>query len=146
MSTNVKSQNVIAERAINTIDNDSSRKAKESVKNYFGNYETQLKIQWNGLKEEETAFKALNAVISGIAGGQGEKPYIWLVKHFSKYIDKDEKPCNRFKDEDGKPFYKLATLSGVTARGLLKKAALNCIESQRLGNCFKQVVVTPITK
>lgn len=146
MSTSVKSQNVIEERAINIIDNDSSRKAKDSVKNYFGNYETQLKIQWNGLKEEETAFKALNNVIAGIAGGQGEKPYIWLVKHFSKYIDKDEKPCNRFKDENGKPFYKLATLSGVTARGLLKKAALNCIESQRLGNRFEQVVVTPVAK
>lgn len=146
MSTNVKSQNVIAERVINTIDNDSSRKAKESVKSYFGNYETQLKIQWNGLKDEETAFRALNGVIAGIAGGQGEKPYIWLIKHFSRFIDSQERPCNRFKDEDGKPFYKLATLSGVTARGLLKKAALNCIESQRLGNRFEQVVVTPTTK
>lgn len=146
MSNNVQTKNVIAERVVNVIDNDSSRKAKESVKNYFGNYETQLKIQWNGLKEEETAFKALNNVIAGIAGGEGEKPYIWLVKHFSKYIDKDEKPCNRFKDDNGKTFYKLATLSGVTARGLLKKAALNCIESQRLGNRFEQVVVTPVVK
>lgn len=136
----------VVERTITTIDNDASRKAKESVKAYFGNYETQLKVQWNGLKDEETAFKALNNVIAGIAGGQGEKPYIWLIKHFSRYIDSLERPCNRFKDEDGKVFYKLATLSGVTARGLLKKAAINCIESQRLGNRFEQKVVTPVVK
>lgn len=145
MSTNVKVESTKVERTIATIDNESSRKAKDSVKSYFGNYETQLKVQWDGLKNEDTAFKALNAVIAGIAGGQGEKPYIWLIKNFSKFVDVNGCPCNRFKDEDKKPFYKLATLSGVTARGLLKKAALNCIESQRIGNRFEQIIVTPKT-
>ena len=133
-------------RTITMIDNDASRKAKNNVKEYFGNYETQLRVQWNGLKDEDTAFKALNNVISGIAGGEGEKPYIWLIKHFSRYATADGMPCNRFKDEDGKVYYKLATLSGVTARGLLKKSALNCIESQRIGNRFEQTVVVPVTK
>lgn len=126
-------------RSIAVIDNDASRKAKANVKEFFGNYETQLKIQWDGLKNEDTAFKALNNVIAGIAGGQGEKPYIWLVKNFSRYATADGIPCNRFKDEDGKTYYKKAT-----ARGLLKKSALNCIESQRVGNRFQQVIVEPI--
>lgn len=131
-------------REIVILDNDASRKAKGNVKEFFGNYETQLKIQWDGLKNEETAFKALNNVIAGIAGGQGEKPYIWLVKNFSRYATADGIPCNRFKNENGKVFYKRATLSGVTARGILKKSALNCIESQRIGNRFQQVIVDPI--
>lgn len=131
-------------RNIAVIDNDASRKAKNSVKDFFGNYEKQLKIQWDGLKNEDTAFKALNSVIAGIAGGVGEKPYIWLIKNFSRYVTADGEPCNRYKDENGKTYFKRATLSGVTARGLLKKSALNCIESQRLGNRFEQSVVEPI--
>lgn len=131
-------------RTITMIDNDASRKAKANVKEFFGNYETQLRIQWDGLKNEDTAFKALNNVIAGIAGGQGEKPYIWLVKNFSKYVTADFIPCNRRKDEDNKVYFVKAMLTGVTARGILKKSALNCIESQRIGNRFQQVIVEPI--
>lgn len=133
-------------RVVKMIDNDASRKAKSNVKDFFGNYETQLRVQWDGLKNEDTAFKALNAVIAGIAGGEGEKPYIWLIKHFTAYVTDslEPEPCSRFKDEDGKVRYRRCTLSGATARGLLKRAALNCIESQRLGNRFSQTVVVPI--
>ena len=137
---------VIAERDANLFNNEDSRKAKESVKEFFGNYEKQLKLQWDGLKHEDTAFKALNAVIAGIAGGIGEKPEIWLIKNFSKFVTEDLKPCNKHKDANGNVFFKLANLSGSTARGLLKKCALNCIESERIGNRFKQTFVTPITK
>ena len=144
MKKTIESVKVAESRSIVMIDNDASRKAKENVRSYFGNYETQLKVQWDGLKNEDTAFKALNSVIAGIAGGQGEKPYIWLVKNFSKYVTADFIPCNRFKDDDNNVYYKRATLSGVTARGLLKKSALNCIESQRIGNRFQQVIVEPI--
>ena len=147
MSKKVTESVINAEpRDLKVLDNDSSRKAKENVRAYFGTYETQLKIQWDGLKNEDTAFKALNNVIAGIAGGQGEKPYVWLVKNFSKYVTADFVPCNRFKGEDGKVYFKTCTLSGVTARGLLKKSALNCIESQRIGNRFHQVIVEPVAK
>lgn len=143
MSKVIETAKVGEIRNIAVIDNDASRKAKNNVKDFFGNYEKQLKAQWDGLKNEDTAFKALNSVIAGIAGGVGEKPYIWLIKNFSRYISADLEPCNRYKDENGKPYFKRATLSGVTARGLLKKSALNCIESQRLGNRFEQIVVDP---
>lgn len=129
---------------VEMLDNDKSRKAKSNVKEFFGNYETQLRIQWDGLKAEDTAFKALNAVIAGIAGGEGFKPYVWLVMNYSRYITESYEPCNRFKDDNGNVYYKRATLSGVTARGLLKKAAINCIESQRVGNRFEQKVVVPV--
>lgn len=143
---NTTTKVVIAERTATQFDNAASKAGKNSINNYFGDYETQLRVQWDGLKAEDTAFKALNTVIAGIAGGQGEKPYIWLIKKFSKYVTEQGQPCNRYKDEGGKVYFKLATLSGVTARGLLKKAALNCIESNRLGNRFRQEVVTVTVK
>lgn len=137
---------VIAEREANLFTNEDSKKAKESVKAFFSNYEKQLKLQWDGLKREDTAFKALNAVIAGIAGGIGEKPEIWLIKNFSKFVTEDLRPCNKYKNNDGNVYFKLANLSGATARGLLKKCAINCIESERIGNRFKQTIVVPITK
>ena len=143
---NTKTQVVIAERTTTLFDNAASKAGKTSINNYFGDYETQLRIQWEGLKNEDTAFKALNSVIAGIAGGQGEKPYIWLIKNFSKYVTEQGQPCNHYKDEQGRDRFRLATLSGVTARGLLKKAALNCIESNRIGNRFKQTIVVPTVK
>lgn len=138
----VETKTVIAERTLQ-FDNNESRKAKESVKAFFDNFDTQLKLQWDGLKNEDTAFKALNAVIAGIAGGQGEKPYIWLIKNFSRYATEDGKPCNKVKTEDGKTIFRLAMLTGNTARGLLKKCAINCIESNRQGNRFSQTIVIP---
>lgn len=140
---NVKT--VFAERTINEFSNDESRKAKESVKAFFDSFEKQLKLQWDGLKAENTAYKALNSVIAGIAGSKGEKPEIWLIKNFSRYATEDGKPCNKVKTEDGKVVFKVARLSGVTARGLLKKCAINCIESNRQGNRFSQTIVTPTT-
>lgn len=137
---------VIAERTTTLFDNAASKAGKTSINNYFGDYETQLRVQWDGLKSEDTAFKALNSVIAGIAGGQGEKPYIWLVKNFSRFVTEDLRPCNRYKDEEGRECFRLAALSGVTARGLLKKAAINCIESNRIGNRFKQTIVVPTVK
>lgn len=144
--SNTKTQVVIADRTTTLFDNAASKAGKTSINNYFGDYETQLRIQWDGLKNEDTAFKALNSVIAGIAGGQGEKPYIWLIKNFSKYVTEQGQPCNHYKDEQKRDCFRLATLSGVTARGLLKKAALNCIESNRIGNRFKQTIVVPTVK
>lgn len=136
---------VFAERTINEFSNDESRKAKESVKAFFDSFEKQLKLQWDGLKAENTAYKALNSVIAGIAGSKGEKPEVWLIKNFSRYATEDGKPCNKVKTDDGKVVFKVARLSGVTARGLLKKCAINCIESNRQGNRFSQTIVTPTT-
>lgn len=139
-----KVENVFAQREI-ILDNEQSRKGKASVKAFFDSFDTQIEIQWNGLKKENTAYKALNNVIAGIAGSKGEKPYIWLIKNFSRYITIDQMPVNKTKDKDGKIVFKLAKLTGNTARGLLKKCALNCIESQRIGNRFSQTIVE-ITK
>lgn len=130
-------------REISFIDNDASRKAKNSVREYFRNYEKMLKALWQGLTAEEAGFKALNSVISGIAGGEGATPAVWLIQHFSRYIDAEGKPCNRRKDKDGNIYFTAANLSGVNARGILQRAALNCIESQRQGNRFAQQIVTP---
>lgn len=151
MSTTTKTvatvSNVFASRELKTIDNDASRKAKNAVKGFFDNYDKQLSILWQGLKAEDQAFQALNNVIAGIAGGDGDKPAVWLVKHYSKYVTKDLQPCNRRKNPDtGEVYYTAASLVGQYARGILKKAALNCIESQRLGNRFEQKTVTPIAK
>lgn len=138
-----QTKNVFAERTINEFSNDESRKAKESVKRFFADYAIQLKLQWDGLKNEDTGYKALNTVIAGIAGSKGEKPEIWLVKNFSRYVDADGVPCNRKKEASGKIIYTRAKRNGATARGLLKKAALNCIESNRQGNRFSQTIVNP---
>ena len=125
-------------------DNDESRKAKTSVKDFFGDYSKQLRAIWNGLKEEENGFKALNAVISGFAGGENMTAPEWIIAHFAKYVDKNGIPCNRKKDENGAVYYTRCILSGVYARGILKKCALNCIESNRIGNRFTQIVVEPM--
>lgn len=120
--------------------NIESKTAKSSIKSFFANYEDQICALWEGLKKEDEAFKALNTVISGIAGGQGQKAAVWLCDNFaSRY----------YRIEDGKKvFYKKVkneyrklTINGVTARGILKKSALNAIESQRIGNAFKQVEI-----
>lgn len=142
---NAKVENVFATRTTQ-FDNDESRKAKQSLKNFFGDYATQLKLQWDGLKSEDTAFKALNSVISGIAGSENENPATWLIKHFSKYVTENFEPCNRQKSDDGAVYFTIATRNGVTARGLLKKAAINCIESNRIGNRFSQTIVVATDK
>lgn len=138
---NVETKNVIAVRALQ-FDNNESRKAKTSLKNFFGDYAIQLNLQWTGLKNEDTAFKALNSVIAGIAGGENESPATWLIKHFSKYVTENFEPCNKRKDENDNIYFVKAMQTGVTARGLLKKAAINCIESNRIGNRFQQIIVT----
>lgn len=135
--------NVISERENTLFENAAARKGKESVRAFFDTYKTQLSAQWDGLKKAENAFSALNAVISGIAGGEGLQPAVWLIEHFSRYIDADGRPCRKQKDENGNYYFTSAALTGVTARGLLKAAALNCIESNRKGNRFSQTVVTP---
>lgn len=140
--SNVETKTVIAERTLQ-FDNNESRKAKQSLKDFFGDYTKQLNLQWSGLKNEDTAFKALNVVIAGIAGGENESPATWLIKHFSKYVTENFEPCNKRKDDDGNVYFTKAMQTGVTARGLLKKAALNCIESNRIGNRFNQTIVTP---
>lgn len=127
-------------------DNATSKARKTAIRAYFDDYTKILTALWNGLKNEDTAYKALNSVIAGIAGGENTTPANWLVLHYSKFVDKNGLPCNRYKDENGKEFYKLAKLSGATARGILKKCALNCIESQRKGNRFTQIEVLPVIK
>lgn len=144
MSTKkVETKVVIAEREESLFDNQESKTGKNSVKDFFGSYEKQLSCLWDGLKKEDNAFKALNQVIAGIAGSKGEKPAVWLVKNFSRYVNADLIPCNPYKNEDNQVCFRRCQLSGVTARGLLKKAALNCIESNRIGNRFKQTIVEP---
>lgn len=120
--------------------NIESKTAKESVKSYFADYEKLICALWDGLKNEDSAFKALNAVISGIAGGNGQKPAIWLCENYAsryyKTIDGKRVFYKKVKKE-----YKPLTISGVTARGILKRSALNAIESQRVGNAFKQTEI-----
>lgn len=137
-----KQENVeIARTAVESINNETSKAAKQAIKSYFADYELQLKLQWDGLKQQDNAFKVLNNVIAGIAGKEGTKPEIWLIMHYSRFVTESLQPCRRRKDSAGNEYFTLATLSGNTAKGLLKAAALNCIESQRIGNHFKQVTV-----
>ena len=144
VATSVKDATAIATEIIE--ENAISKAKKTAIKAYFDDYSKILTALWNGLKNEDTAYKALNNVIAGIAGGENTTPANWLVLHYSKFVDKNGLPCNRYKDESGKEFYKLAKLTGATARGILKKCAINCIESQRKGNRFTQVEVVPIVK
>lgn len=120
--------------------NIESKQAKESVQSYFSNYEKLICALWDGLKNEDDAFKALNSVVSGIAGGNGQKTAIWLCENYASRFYKivDGKRVYYRKTKDG---YKPLTISGVTARGILKKSALNAIESQRIGNAFKQIEI-----
>lgn len=112
-----------------------SAKLKNGVTAYFNDLNAQLSALWSGLKKERMEYKALNNVIAGLAGGERMKPYQWLILNFaSRYVDADGLPLKRFKKEDGTYIYKSMKLTGATARGLLKKAALNAIESQREGN------------
>lgn len=131
---------------VERFDNDASRKGKTAVREFFGDYKKQLTALWNGLKEEENAFKALNSVIAGFAGGEGLTPAEWIIVHYSRFIDSDNIPCNRKRDENGDEYFTRCILSGQYARGILKKAAINCIESNRIGNRFQQVVVSPVKR
>lgn len=112
-----------------------SSKVKGGIKAYFNDLDAQLCALWNGLKKERTEYKALNDIIAGLAGSENLKPYTWLILNFaSRYVDAEGMPLKRYKREDGTYTYKAMKLTGATARGLLKRAALNCIESQREGN------------
>lgn len=142
--TNETTKNVIVEKATEMYENKESKTRKEAVRAYFKSYDKILSALWNGLKAEEESNKAINAVIAGIAGGEGLTPAVWLVKHFSKYVDINGHPCTIRKDKDGNKFYAKCDLSGVSARGLLQRSVLNFIESARLGNRFEQKVVEPI--
>lgn len=112
-----------------------SNKIKSGISTYFNDLDAQLCALWNGLKKERTEYKALNDIIAGLAGSEGLKPYMWLILNFaSRYVDADGLPLKRIKNEDGTYIYKPMRLTGATARGLLKRAAINAIESQRDGN------------
>jgi hypothetical protein len=122
--------------------NKSAKDLKGSIRNYFSDFDSMLAALWNGLKAEDATFKALNDVIAGIAGGDGLKPYQWLIANFSsRYFDIDGNPLKKVKQADGTHIYKPMQLNGVTARGTLKRSALNAIESQRNGNTWKVVVI-----
>lgn len=142
--TNEATKNVFVEKATEMYENKESKARKEAVRAYFKSYDKILSALWNGLKAEEESNKAINAVIAGIAGGEGLTPAVWLVKHFSKLVDENGHPCTKRKDKDGKEYFAKCDLSGVSARGLLQRAVLNFIESARLGNRFEQKVVEPI--
>lgn len=120
--------------------NVESKNAKASVKSYFANYEAQICALWDGMKNEDSAFKALNSVISGVAGGVGMRPAVWLCENYaSRYYRIEDGKRVFYKKVKGE--YKPMTISGVTARGILKRSALNAIESQREGNAFKQTEI-----
>ena len=122
--------------------NESAKSLKGSIKSYFSNYDSMLSALWNGLKCEDNAFKALNDTIAGIAGGEGLKPYQWLITNFaSRYVDANGTPLKKVKQADGTHIYKPMQMSGVTARGILKRSALNAIESQRSGNAWKVTII-----
>lgn len=113
---------------------------KNGVKSYFGDYEAQINALWNGLKAEDSAYKALNEVISGIAGGEGKTPAVWLCENFAtRYYRIEDGERVYYKKVKGE--YKPILVNGVTARGILKRSALNAIESQRIGNAFKQTEI-----
>lgn len=112
-----------------------SSKIKSGINAYFNDLDSMLSALWNGLKKERAEYKALNEIIAGLAGGENLKPYSWLILNFSsRYVDAEGLPLKRFKNEDGTYTYKSMKLTGATARGLLKRSALNAIESQREGN------------
>lgn len=142
--SNETTTNVFVEKATEMYENKESKTRKEAVRAYFKSYDKILSALWNGLKAEEESNKAINAVIAGIAGGEGLTPAVWLVKHFSKYVDINGHPCTIRKDKDGNKYFAKSDLSGVSARGLLQRAVLNFIESARQGNRFEQKVVEPI--
>lgn len=122
--------------------NDYAKSLKGSIREYFSNFDSMLSALWNGLKSEDNAFKALNDTIAGIAGGDGMKPYQWLIVNFaSRYVDANGNPLKKVKQADGTHIYKPMQMSGVTARGVLKRSALNAIESQRSGNAWKVIVI-----
>lgn len=121
--------------------NIESKTAKVAVKSYFANFEGQINALWNGLKAEDTAYKALNQVIAGVAGGEGKTPAVWLCENFASRYYKIQDNGQKVFFKKIKNEYKPLTISGVTARGILKRAALNAIESNRAGNAFKQVEI-----
>lgn len=113
---------------------------KGGIKSYFGDYEAQINALWNGLKAEDNAYKALNEVISGIAGGEGKTPAVWLCENYATRYYRIEN-CKRVYYKKVKGEYKPILVNGGTARGILKRSALNAIESQRVGNAFKQTEI-----
>lgn len=118
--------------------------AKNEIKNFCKNYEKQIALQFEAMKKDEATkeiIKAMNITLCKEALKEGVNLATYYIAHYSKYITNEGIICRKVKI-NGEATYKARTLNGNTAKGILKDALLNAIESCRKGNKFAQMIVT----
>ena len=119
--------------------------AKTSIKSFCKDYAKQINLQFEAMKKDESTkevIKAMNIALCKDALKEGVNLATFYILHYSKFVTTDGIIAKKCKDANGLVYYKSRTLNGNTAKGILKDALINAIESCRKGNKFLQTVVT----
>lgn len=119
--------------------------AKTSIKSFCKDYAKQINLQFEAMKKDESTkevIKAMNVALCKDALKEGVNLATFYILHYSKFITKDGIIAKKCKDATGNIYYRARLCSGNTAKGILKDALINAIESCRKGNKFAQMIVT----
>lgn len=119
--------------------------AKASIKSFCKDYAKQINLQFEAMKKDESTkevIKAMNIALCKDALKEGVNLATFYILHYSKFVTKDGIIAKKCKDANGSIVYRARLCNGNTAKGILKDALINAIETCRKGNKFEQVVVT----
>lgn len=122
-----------------------NKTAKVSIKDFCKDYAKQIDLQFNAMKQDndtKDVIKAMNITLCKDALKEGVNLATFYILHYSKFITKDGIIAKKCKDANGNIYYKARLCNGNTAKGILKDALINAIESCRKGNKFNQSIVT----
>ena len=127
---------------------ENNKAMKNDVKEFYNTYSMVLGALWSEFKRTDTnGARFINEAIAGVAGGEGLRPYEYVIAHFSRFVASDNaQPVTRkaLKDADGRIVgyeYKRKALTASAARVILRDACLNLIESARIGTKFQQGII-----
>lgn len=118
---------------------------KVSIKDFCKDYAKQINLQFDAMKKDELTkdvIKAMNITLCKDALKEGINLATFYILHYSKYVTDNGIIAKRCKDDNGNIIYKARLCNGNTAKGILKDALINAIESCRKGTKFEQIKVT----
>lgn len=122
-----------------------NKNAKSTIKDFCKDYAKQINLQFEAMKKDDATkevIKAMNITLCKDALKEGINLATFYILHYSKFITKEGIIAKRCKDTKGNIYYKERLCNGNTAKGILKDALINAIESCRKGNKFTQSIVT----
>lgn len=113
--------------------------AKNGIKANCKDYNFMINAIFNEMKSHDNTkevIKAMNIRFCSDACKEGVNLPTFYIMTFSKYVDNKGNIYKKVKNE-----FVLRKLNGITAKGILRDALLNAVETCRKGNRFEQITI-----